>query len=306
VTLNAPTLTAFQQCPRKYLLNQSGEIARWRPKSLFLRQLRAAIHSLSTDCGKPEDVTAEAVAGFMEAAANPGLDTQSDPFTVARSLCSILKTSIARIHACGVPRSKPHPHVFLSDTVTWSLSALYDGNQLHSWTAVDSLSDAVLARELHRWSVVGDCAASGLPMTLHVIEIGRQAASGRFNSAWCRTFAHPAIASRWAFQQKDGSPLQGKWKPIYFENGRNDPQTWIELMERDGVRLLKDIPIKQLSVDQANEVKREILIEAGRMQEINGKDWRSEPMRRTACDVPLCGWQAVCYSTARRTDHTQA
>jgi hypothetical protein len=231
----------------------------------------------------------------METAANPGLDTQSDPFTVARSLCSCLKTVLARIHACKVPRLEPLPSIILSNDMKWSCSALFDGKQLHHWTVVDHLNDLVLARELHSWWVTGDCAVSGLPMTLHVVEIGRQSQSGRFNSAWCRCWAHPIVINRHAFQQKDGKPLQGKWKPVYFEDGRNDPQTWIELMERDRVQLLKTVSVKQLSVEQANQVKKEIVVEAKRMEEISGKYWRDEPMRRTACDLPVCGWQGLCY-----------
>jgi hypothetical protein len=137
-------------------------------------------------------------------------------------------------------------------------------------------------------------------MTLHVIEIGRQGKSGRFNSPWCKCYAHPIVINRWAFQQKDGKPLQGKWKPVYFENGRNDPQTWIELMERDNVRALKDVPVKRLTVEQAAQIKDEILIEANRMEAISGKDWKSEPMRRTACDLPVCPWQFRCYSATAR------
>lgn len=292
--LNAATLTSFQRCPRLYLLNQSEETHKWRPRSAFLRQLRAAIHSLSTDGGKLQDVTAEAVAGLMELAANPGLDAPR-PFETARSLSSTLKTVLARVDACQPPKTRPLPKILVGDQHKWEVTAFFDGVMLHVWTAVDSLSDATLARELHGWQVVGDCAVSGLPMVLHVIEIGRQSASGRYNSPWCRCFAHPIVIHRWAFQQKDGSPLKGKWKPIYFEDGRNDPQTWIELMARDNVQALKDVPVNALSVAQCEQVKREIIIEADRMQTIGGKPWELEPMRRTACDMPMCSWQSVCY-----------
>jgi hypothetical protein len=294
VTLDASALSSFQRCPRLYLLNQSKEIRRWRPRSLFISQFRKAIHRLSTGSGKLEDVTKEAVADLLEIAARPGIDT-ANPFECARSLCSILKTTIARVHASRIPSLSPLPHILLSDSVKWSCGALFDGERLHRWTAVDSLNDSTLSRELHSWYVVGDCAVSALPMTVHVIEIGRQAESGRFNSPWCRTWAHPIVIHRHAFQQKDGKPLQGKWRSVYFEDAPNDPQTWIELMDRDGVQLLKDVCVKQLSVEQAEQIKREILIEAKRMEEIDGKDWKAEPMRRTACDLPVCGWQSRCY-----------
>lgn len=298
MTLDAPSLAAFQQCPRKWLLNNSGEIKRWRPRSLFLSQFRAAIHSLSTG-GKLEDVTQEAVARLLEIAANPGIDTDKNPFNTARSLCSILKTSLARVHASRLPPLTRIPNILLSDSVKWSCNALSDGKQLHAWTAVDSLNKQTLTQELHGWPVIGDCAATGMSMVLHVIEIGRQNEAGRFNSPWTRCFAHPIVINRWAFQQKDGKPLKGKWKAIYFEDGRNDPQIWIDLMERDCVQALKNVPIKQLSVDQAEQVKREILIEAARMRAIQGKEWQEESMRRTACDLPVCGWQALCYGRVR-------
>jgi hypothetical protein len=297
--LDAPTLASFQRCPRLYLLNQSSEVRRWRPRSLFLAQFRKAIHSLSAG-GKLERVTAEAVAGLLEIAARPGIDTPN-PFETARSLCSILKTTLARVHASRIPSLKPLPNILLADSVSWSCNALFDGERLHHWTAVDHLGDAKLTQELHDWSVIGDCAVSGLQMVLHVVEIGRQSASGRYNSPWCRCWAHPHVINRWAFQQKDGRPLQGKWKAIYFEDSRNDPQTWIELMERDGVRLMKDVGVKQLSVEQAEQIKREILIEAERMSGLN-PDWRAEPPRRTSCELPVCGWKPICYAAPHQRD----
>ena len=293
MTIDAGKLDSYQRCPRKYLLNESGHVRRWNPKALYVSRLRSAILSLSSGITL-EKATAEAVARTMELAANPGLDTDKDPFTTARSLCSMIKTSLARIHACRIPSLARVPHILLSDTVSWSCNALSDGKSLHCWTAVERLSDAALTRELHSWKVVGDCAVTGLPMQLHVVEIGRQGASGKFNSPWCRTFAHPIVIHRWAFQQKNGKPLQGKWKPIYFEDGRNDPQTWIELMDRDGVRILKDVAVKSISPDQADKVKRDILIEASRIAALTRLE--DEPLRRTSCDLPVCGWKSICYA----------
>lgn len=292
--LDAGSITAFQQCPRKWLLNQSSEFRRWRPQSLFSVCFREAIHKLYSGVENLESVTQSAVTKLLENSARPGLDTPK-PFQTAKSLESILKTSLARVHACPVPRSEPLPHVLLPERTEWACNALFDGKQLHAWSAVDYLSDGVLARQLHSWHVVGDCAASGLPMTLHILEIGRLGANGRYGSAWCRTFAHPIVIHRWAFQQKDGKPLRGKWKPVYFEDGHNDPETWIGLMERDGVKLLHSIPVKQLTAEQAETIKWEIVTEAQKMRALQNTEWKDEPMRRSACDLPVCGWQPLCF-----------
>ena len=293
--LNASTLTTFQRCPRAWLQNNLKPNRRWKPRSLFLRTLRRAILRLSGGSDL-ENVVPIAVSEFLESAANPGLDVER-PFEIAGDFAAILKTVLARVHACKVPSLTVGPTILLSNALKWSCGSALAKDGLHSWVTVDYLNDESLARLLHSWYVFGDCAATGQPMTLHVIEVGRGGSDGRQHTAWCRAFRHPAIAHRFAFQGRDGKHLNGDWKPVWFADSRqNDPKVWIELMRRDRVNLLHDVAVKQVSVEHARQFREQMAIEADRMAAIEGKDWRGEPMRRTSCDSPLCVWQSRCYS----------
>jgi hypothetical protein len=294
--LSAGPLTTFQRCPRQWLLNQRKDAQRrWRPKSLFLNILRKAVLKLSTGADWVE-ITKEAVTLFLEAAANPGLDMQGQPYVLARDFTSILQTVLARIHACSVPLLRPGPVITLSDRVAWACRAFQDeSGMLHGWASVDSLNGNTLSRELHGWYIFGDCAAAGVPMVLHVIELGRQSGSHQ-NTPWCRAYRHPAIAQRVAFQKQDGTRLGANWKPAWYQDSsRNDPETWNALMDRDGVQAMKNVNVRQVSVEHAKQFREQVLIEAARMEALAGTDWKAEPMRRTSCDSPPCCWQDHCY-----------
>jgi len=299
MTLTPGALTTFQRCPRQWLLNQQNEVRRWKPKGLFLLVLREAILKLGegAELGK---VTQEAVTQFLEAAAKPGLDMQGEPYVLAKDFTSILEVVLARTHACSVPLLKPIPSIILSDRHKWSCRALRDcSGELHSWVAVDYLNGNTLARELHGWYVFGDCAATGMPMVLHVIEIGRQSGSHQ-HTAWCRAYAHPAVTHRFAFQTKEGKSLGPNWKPVWYQDSRrNNPESWLRLMDRDGVMAMKDVPVRQPSVEQARQFRDQVLIEADRMEALIGTDWRQEPMRRPSCDSPPCSWQGMCFTSER-------
>jgi hypothetical protein len=224
---------------------------RIRPKDLFITQFRSAIRNITVDGQSLDAATQEAVDGLMNAARNPGLDTKH-PYQTANSLASILKTSLARVHACSMPHLWEFPPIVLSDTVTHRCSALFEQTpRLHQWAAVESLARP-MTQDLRR-SILMDCAASGLPMILHVIEIGQQDESGRYRSPWCRCFDNPRVARSWSF--KPGK----EWQPVYFEDGKNEAGKWIALMESEGVRLFKDVEIKQLSVEKAEEIKQEMI-----------------------------------------------
>jgi len=296
MTLHPGPLSAFQRCPRAWMQNNAQPAHRWRPKTLFLRVIRKAILGISNKqvISAASDT---AVSEFLEAAANPGLEVPEAPFTIARDFASMLRTVLARIHACSLPPLKAGPVIILTPGLKWATASLIaeSTGTLHSWITVDYLTDDSLARLLHSWYVFGDCAATALPMILHVIEIGRMS-GGHQHSPWCRCFRHPAIAHRFAFQQKGGKPLKGDWKPVWFQDSiRNDPKTWIEIMDRDGVRALKDVPVRTVSADHAQQFRDQMVIEAAAMTALEGKDWRDVPMRRTSCDMPPCTWQRECY-----------
>lgn len=296
MTISAPDLATWQRCPRLWLLNQSGEPRRWRPKSLFLSQLRRGVMRLSRG-DTLESVSLEACASLMEKAAVPGLDvTGIEPYTLARDLCACLRTVLARVHTCKAQSLSASPTILLSNGHKWAVRAPSDDSgMLHSWIAVEKLNGNVLSRELHSWSVFGDMAATGRPMLLHVVEIGRQKDSHQ-HTPWCKAYAHPHVLGRFAFQKQDGSQLGAGWKPLWYQDSlRNNPKTWLALMERDQVNAIKDVPVKAVTPRHAREFKAQVLREADRMQETLNRSWEEEPMRRGACDMPLCAWQHKCY-----------
>lgn len=193
-------------------------LQRLKPRDLYVQQLRKAIHRLSSGSGNLEEATKEAVDGLLEIAREPGIDTKLSPFNTAHSLASTLKTSIARIWTRGVPLSKPLP----SDTTPPHPDALYDGVVFHIWTAISSMVSISAKAEIGKYE---GCI-------VHVVEIGTQDADGRFNSPWCRCWAHRSHINNWTFK-----PAQKwLWKPIFFEDGKNDALVWIKLMRAEGVQ----------------------------------------------------------------------
>ncbi len=296
--VSASTLSAFQVCPRKYLLSLlKANERRWRPRSLFQYVLRNAVQQISN--GESLAVVRNRAAiAFMERAAKPGLDVSVDPYELACDFAAMCKTVLTRLYPSITPGLKPAPTVILSPAVTWSSRVLADQTgMLHSWSCVDSLNDNVLAREFHSWHVLGEIAVTGMPMVLHIVEIGRQSGSHQV-TPWCRAYAHPVLARRWAFQSKGGKSLGANWRPVWFQDSRkNDPDTWVELMTRDEVNLVHDVPVRAIAPAQGERIRADILKEAAAMDALqsNGVAWSDIPMRRTSCDVPPCFWQSTCY-----------
>jgi hypothetical protein len=267
---------------------------RWRPRSLFVWILRRILGEISN--GRPLGEARQAAATlFLEKAAHPGLDTPSqDVYRLALDWASILKTATTRIAPGLPPQLQAVPAVRLAPAKTWQSAAHQDvTGRLHLWDAVETVNDQSLSRLFHSWKVIGELAATGEPMTLHLVEVGRQV-GGRQMTAWCRAYAHPVVSHRFAFQQKTGKPLVGKWKPVFF-NDRNDPDTWVEMMARDEVTLYREVPVKALTPEQAAAVQRDIVREAEGMETVLATDWRDVTMRRTSCDSPHCVWQELCY-----------
>ena len=183
----------------------------------------------------------------------------------------------------------------MSDGRRWALAASRgrDG-ALYRWTSTSRMDDDALTRELHSWAVWGDVAAAQAPMVLRIVEIG-QRRKGHQHTAWCRTFRHPAVMGRYAFQQRDGRPLQGSWKPIWYQDGDNDPKIWVDLMERDRVKLIHEVRVKAPTNAQCEDFQKQVALESARM-EVLPKDWKEIPMFRPACDLPyVCPHQALCY-----------
>jgi hypothetical protein len=295
VILTASELTAFQRCPRRWFLDRLGAPRRWRAKALFERELRRAVVELSNG-GDKTAITKEAGAAFLEACSRPGLDTLHDPYTLGRDYASMLATSIEAISRLTLLAIRPGPAIQLSDCLTWQCAAFRDeSGALHRWVALERLDGDALTAEMHSWAVFGDCAAAGAPMTLHVVEIGRQS-KGHQHCAWARAFKHPAIAGRFAFQARDGGALKGDWKPSWYQDsGKHDPVTWVDLMERDQVRALRHVDVRDPAPEHCRNFVKQAEREARRMSKLP-ESFGDIPMFRPACDKPFaCVYQTQCF-----------
>lgn len=293
--LSAPLLTKLQRCERRFSLESGYKVLRLRPKELFDKLLREAVFALSNGADKKE-VADNAATLFLEAAANPGLEILSDPYTLAMDYSAIFHTAIEAISREVLLVVQRAGVITIGDH-GWNVEAFRDDSgMLHRWTSVDRWDDDAKYRELHSWHVFGDCAASGQGMWLHVVEIGRHS-RGHQLTPWCRCFKHPAIAKHFRFRHVDGSALEGGWKPVFYQDSDlNEPKVWVDLMEKDGVRPLHHLQIRDPHPDHVREFRAELPEHATRMAKTAARQWSSIPRERTACDIPPCPWQPVCYA----------
>jgi len=310
MVIDAYGVTTFQSCPRRWLLEQSWRVIRWRPKSLFDHVLRQAIFAISNGAD-PAAQRQAARTRFLSQAANPGLDVSegTDSWAVANDYCGMLDTiieAVSRLTLLGVRRLDGIE--IGTSGMSWEPLAWADeSGVLHRWITVDRFDDDVIAREAHGWYVFGDIAVADAPLTLHVVEIG-QIRNGRRQSAWARAYKHPVIAHRYKFSRKNSkghsTSLSDQWIPIYYSDQPDpDPSTWVDLMAADALmpQLLHHIPIAQPS----EAVRRDTLGQLGslalQMSRLHGEregaaDGMKEPMSRGACDGILpCPLQELCY-----------
>ena len=143
---------------------------------------------------------------------------------------------------------KPGPTIIPEGDLGWQCACFQDDTgTLHRWATIDKIEDSIPMAELHSWYVSGDMLAARVPMQLHLIEIGSQR-HGHQHSPWCKAFKHPAVAGRFAFQKQDGRPLQGDWKPVWYQDSTaNNAKDWVDMMQRDNVRLIRHLQLKQAS-----------------------------------------------------------
>ena len=286
--LSAESLSRFQSCPRRYALEREYRAPKWRPKALLDTILRQAILALSNG-GDVKAITDEATAQYLEAAARPGIDSLTDPYTLARDHCAILTTAIEAISRMVLLHVNPGGIIG-----NWQLSAFVDdAGLLHRWVTVDKWDEDSKFREWHSWGTYGDCCAAEVGMSLHVIEIGQQR-RGHQQTPWARAYKHPVI-NRVRFQKVEGGALQGDWKPVWFQDSsKNDAKSWVDLMQSDNVNLIHHLEIREPKPEHIEQFHREIASESAAMEHV--ADWRTETMRRVSCDLPYpCPWQPACY-----------
>ena len=314
LAITASDLRTFQSCRRRWLLERSWRVLRWRPASLFRSCLREGIFALSNGT-EPATVISNARTRFLAEAANPGMDVLTgDPWQVAQDwagMLGVVLTSISRLVLLTVSRPQSQP---LSEGSSYlPLSWSDESGTLHRWTTCDFWDDDTLVREGHSWHTIADMVMADAPMMLHVIEIGQQR-GGRRHSPWARCWKHPVIAGMFRFQRPDG---KGGWRKLsgdqwrtqwYVDQTRPDPEAWCDLMDADHVTpsLLHHIAIRQPSHRAAERTRDEIRRVAKDVADLVGRHGEragsleaamAEPMARAACD-PVggpCPWQAACY-----------
>lgn len=321
--LTARRLTAWQQCRRRYLLEQGWLVRRWRPKVLFDACLREGIAKLSM--GADADVVAivaAARARFLSAAADPGLDLPHgrDAYREACDWTAMLGTTLTAISRLTLLVLHPLSAVRLAPGVEWQPTALADDSgTLHRWLTVDAWDADAIARECHSWYALGDMLAADSPLQLHIVVIG-QMRDGRRISPWCRAYLHPMLARELRFQKSNPKgghmALAGdKWKPTWLADmPRMTAAAWCDRMAADGVTpsLLLHPSIAQPTDIARQQLLTEIEEEAWRIVEEEDRAARkgsasggtarrpafpaTTPGARASCDglVP-CPWQAACW-----------
>jgi hypothetical protein len=303
--LDAEQLASYQLCKRKLLLSADYRPAKWLPRSLFNACLRRAIVSLSAGVA-PGQVATDAVAGFLEIAADPGLNVPygANPYNIAKEWCAMLETiprALGRITLLTLHEMGP---VRLNSSLSWQPSAWADeSGVMHRWITVDRWTQGDLAREGHGWYVMGDVAITRTPMMLHVVEIGSQR-DGRRASDWARGWKHPGLASlAMRFRHADGEKPKG-WKAVYLaDQPYADYDEWVDQMWREGVveQLVHHIEITVPPDSVCDDTTRQVMQEAIRMREMleerGSIGHLAVPMSRGACDLFIpCEFQEVCYS----------
>jgi hypothetical protein len=306
-TVDAASLIDFQTCRRRFILNSSWRLARWRPKLLFDVLLRRGILQL-TQQSEVEKVAAEAKAVFLERAADPGLDIIGrDPYQASKGWTSLLESVLHGLSRTVLPVLHDPEPVRLTSDIDWRfLSWADDAGTLHRWVTVESWDDDTVSRELHSWRTFGDLVMSGCPMVLHAIVLG-QNRNGRFLSPWTRTYVHPAIP---AFKWRWIKPEDTAWKPLQLlDQHRLDVSEWIDAAWSQGAiqPLLQDQQVELPSDSVCRDTRYQIIREASDMFRLIKEDrpYLTEPMSRGSCDTySPCHYQPVCH-TAEPPDLVQ-
>lgn len=302
-TVDALTMSEWQDCKRRYVLSRDWRVIKWRPKSLFDSCLRRAIFRISNGL-HVEEAAMDARTEFMGAAANPGLDVFKsgiDPYKTAMDYCAMLDTVLRALSKLTLLCLHEVKDLAITDSFVWRTNVHSDDSgTLHRWITVDDWGDSDIARELHSWHVMGDICVNRVPLMLHVVEIG-QVRNGRRASPWARAYKHPAMPGMHIrFRKVSGAELGGEWKPFYLADNSHaiDADAWVAIMEKEGVaqerihHLNVNCPPDSVCVATVDQIINEV----NAMQMVKG-GWSTLSMSRNHCDtfVP-CPFQNVCYS----------
>lgn len=304
--LDATSLSHYQACPRRWLIESIWRPPKHRPKVLFERMLRLGIERLSSPSSPPADLALtirDLRARFLGQCASPGLDLPSgaNPFIIAKDWAMALDMILRTAKRSTLLTLTPVPPVALSSDVSWRVSALADDSgTLHRWLACDRWDQDELSRQAHGWWVFGDMAATRRSLMLHVVEVG-QMRNGRRDSCWTRGFRHKRAPNLpLIFGRPDH---RTEYNIEYLADlSRDDPEGWVDAIIKEGEagKHLRRVMLECPSDEVCADTVRQMLTEAEKMRvtlsSVSPEQWSDVPMSRSACDgmVP-CPWQNCCF-----------
>ena len=262
--------------------------------------------ALSTGVEKPL-ITVKTVNAFLQNVKSPGLlRTEGiDTYKLAMDYAAMIRTQVeyfSRVTLLTLIKPKP---ITINPTTIWlPLSQSDESGALHRWRFVDYANDDAITTELHSWELFGDLALSGMPMTLHIVTIGRRDGN-HHTSPWCKAYKAPSF-NMYKFQKKSGSGLSDNWKPIYFADDIDlDPSDWVDQMIEDDVitRLVTHINVTEPYECHKLNFKRDLDLEIEHMYQHLATPWYERPMSRGACDRPyICPHQELCFSLDAKSE----
>ncbi len=298
--INGYTIHSWQRCKRRYKLEQTYRYKKWAPSVLFSAVMRSAIIALSTGVEK-QLVTINTVNNFLKQVREPGLIQAEgiDVYKLAMDYTAMIRTQIEYFSRMSLLTLSKPKQVLISSNVSWSfLSQADESGVLHRWRFVDFINDNSITTDLHSYELFADLALSGMPMTLHMVSIGRRDHDHHV-SPWCKAYKSPAM-NMYKFQKKSGSGLSDNWKPIYFADDIDmDPSTWVNQMIEDNIidNLVQHINITEPSDVHVLNLKRDLNYELMGILSNYTVPWYELPMSRSACDSPyVCPHQELCFS----------
>lgn len=305
--IDAASLSAWQACRRRYLLNSSWHPKRWRPRSLLSACLRDAIYAVSNGAD-PVTAAKDARVRFMQTAADAGLDTEpgADPYRLAKDYCAVMDVVVRSVARLILLTVQPAPDLELEFDTRWrTLGWADDSGALHRWVFVDRVDTDRMLSETHSWYVAGDVMLARVPMTLHFIEIG-QTRKGRFRSPWTQAYRLPALRnSDYHFRAKSGAALKGQWETKYLaDDAYADVDEWAERAWTEGaaVSWMQHVNVTVPDEEACAAATKMVRDEAREMRKaVEGqwsREWHQYAMARGVCDGPFlpCVFQNLCYA----------
>src|SRR4029077_7891814 len=133
------SITDFQVCKRRFILNSEFRLARWRPKHLMDVLLRRGILQL-TQQKDVDEVAADGKSILLQRAPHPGLDIiGKDPYQASKGWTSLLESVLHGVSRTVLPVLHDPLPVRLTGSIDWRfLSWADDAGTLHRWVTCES------------------------------------------------------------------------------------------------------------------------------------------------------------------------